>query len=64
MSGALKNVLAIAAGMIEGLSLGNNALASVVAQDARRSAARPEGARPETLAGLSGTGDTRRRAWS
>ena len=59
MSGALKNVLAIAAGMIEGLSLGNNALASVVAQGCAeiRWLASKMGARPETLAGLSGTGD-------
>ena len=59
MSGALKNVLAIAAGMIEGLELGNNALASVVAQGCAeiRWLASKMGARPETLAGLSGTGD-------
>ena len=59
MSGALKNVLAIAAGMIEGLELGNNALASVVAQRCAeiRWLASKMCARPETLAGLSGTGD-------
>eukprot|EP00899_Mesostigma_viride_P007217 jgi/Mesvir1/16497/Mv10050-RA.1 len=32
MAGALKNVLAIAAGMVEGMNLGNNAIAALVAQ--------------------------------
>ena len=59
LSGALKNVLAIAAGMIEGLELGNNAMAALVAQGCAeiRWLAVKMGARPETLSGLSGTGD-------
>ena len=52
MSGALKNVLAIAAGMVEGLELGNNAMAALVAQGCAeiRWLAGKMGARPETLA--------------
>jgi glycerol-3-phosphate dehydrogenase (NAD+) len=59
MSGALKNVLAIAAGIVDGLELGNNALAAVVAQGCAeiRWLAQRMGAKPATLAGLSGTGD-------
>jgi glycerol-3-phosphate dehydrogenase (NAD+) len=59
MSGALKNVLAIAAGIVEGLNLGNNAMAALVAQGCAeiRWLAGKMGAKPETLSGLSGTGD-------
>ena len=38
MAGALKNVLAIAAGIVEGLQLGNNAMAALVAQGCSESA--------------------------
>lgn len=59
IGGAVKNVLAIACGAVEGAGLGQNARAALIARGfaemTRFGAAR--GARPETLAGLSGLGD-------
>jgi glycerol-3-phosphate dehydrogenase (NAD(P)+) len=59
MGGALKNVIAIAAGMAEGLGLGHNALAGLItrglAEMSRLACA--AGATRETLAGLTGLGD-------
>ncbi len=59
LGGAYKNVIAIAAGVVEGLGLGHNALAGLItrglAEMTRLAAAL--GGRAETLAGLSGLGD-------
>jgi glycerol-3-phosphate dehydrogenase (NAD(P)+) len=59
LGGAVKNVLAIAAGIVEGRRLGASAHAALVARgfaELRRLGERL-GARPETLIGLSGLGD-------
>jgi glycerol-3-phosphate dehydrogenase (NAD(P)+) len=59
LGGALKNVIAIAAGMATGLQLGHNALAALMtrglAEMARLGVAR--GANPLTFSGLAGMGD-------
>ncbi len=59
IGGALKNIIAIAAGVVEGLGLGQNALAALVTRglaEITRLACAAGGHR-ETLAGLSGLGD-------
>jgi glycerol-3-phosphate dehydrogenase (NAD(P)+) len=59
IGGAVKNVLAIACGVVEGLNLGQNARAALIARGyaemLRFGLAR--GARAETLSGLCGLGD-------
>lgn len=59
LGGALKNVIAIAAGVAIGAGLGNSARAAVITRGYAEMLplAVALGARPETLAGLSGLGD-------
>jgi len=59
IGGAVKNVLAIACGVVEGRKLGQNARAALIARGFAEMTrfGMAHGARPETLAGLSGLGD-------
>ena len=63
---AAKNVIALAAGGVDGLELGDNAKAALItrglAEMSRLAAAC--GARPETFAGLAGMGDLMVTCWS
>ena len=59
IGGALKNVVAIASGIAEGLGLGESARAALITRGLAEMArlAGAEGGRRETLSGLSGIGD-------
>jgi len=59
LAGALKNVIAIAAGVIEGLGFGSNTNAALITRGLHemQRLAFALGGHPETLAGLAGMGD-------
>ena len=59
MGGAIKNVLAIGCGIVEGRGMGDNARAALLTRGLAEITrlAMAKGARPETLMGLSGLGD-------
>jgi glycerol-3-phosphate dehydrogenase (NAD(P)+) len=63
---AAKNVIALAAGGADGLSLGDNAKAALVSRGLAemRRLADAAGARPDTFAGLAGMGDLIVTCWS
>eukprot|EP00980_Cylindrotheca_fusiformis_P015037 scaffold4150_cov117-Cylindrotheca_fusiformis.AAC.3 len=60
IGGAVKNVIALGAGMCEGLGLGTNAMSGLVTRGCNemRRLGITFGASPSTIAGLSGVGDT------
>jgi len=59
IGGAVKNVLAIACGIVSGRGLGDNARAALITRGMAEMLrlGRAKGAKPETLMGLSGLGD-------
>jgi len=63
---AAKNVIALAAGGVDGLGLGDNAKAAVITRGLAEMARLGEayGARPETFSGLAGMGDLVVTCWS
>ncbi len=60
LGGALKNVVAIAAGMLDGLGLGHNARAALITRGLAEMTrlGQAQGCNPMTFSGLAGMGDT------
>ena len=63
---AAKNVIALAAGAVDGLEVGDNAKAALITRGLAEMARLGEacGARPETFSGLAGMGDLMVTCWS
>jgi glycerol-3-phosphate dehydrogenase (NAD(P)+) len=63
---AAKNVIALAAGGVDGLEMGDNAKAALIARGLAEMArlGEPFGTRPETFSGLAGLGDLVVTCWS
>jgi glycerol-3-phosphate dehydrogenase (NAD(P)+) len=59
IGGAVKNVMAIAAGIVSGLGFGSNSVAALITRGLAEMTrfAIAQGARPETMMGLAGLGD-------
>ncbi len=59
LGGAVKNVIAIAAGMVAGLGFGSNSSAALITRGLAESSrlALGQGAKPDTMMGLAGLGD-------
>jgi glycerol-3-phosphate dehydrogenase (NAD(P)+) len=59
LGGSVKNVMAIAAGMVAGLGFGSNSIAALITRGLAEMTrlALSQGAKPETLMGLAGLGD-------
>jgi len=59
LGGSIKNVMAIAAGMVSGLGFGANSVAALITRGLAEVSrlAQLEGAQPETMMGLAGLGD-------
>jgi glycerol-3-phosphate dehydrogenase (NAD(P)+) len=66
LAGAAKNVIALAAGGVDGLGLGDNAKSGIVTRGLAEMARLGEacGARGETFSGLAGIGDLIATSWS